>query len=67
VEKTRSCLRHSSSDMADLGMPKVAVGDAFPMDAVVQVGFKNAMPMSKLFEGKSKVLVVSLPGAFTPT
>ena len=53
--------------MADLGKPKVAVGDKFPMEPVIQVGFKNAMPVGKLFEDKSKVLFVSLPGAFTPT
>jgi len=43
------------------------VGSNFPTTPTVQVGFKNAMPTSKLLEGFSKVMFVSLPGAFTPT
>ena len=50
-----------------LGKPSFGVGAMFPTTPVVQVGFKNAMPVSKLFEGMSKVLFVTLPGAFTPT
>ncbi len=52
---------------ADLGKPNVGVGDKFPTEPIVHVGFPKAMPVSKLLEGKSKVLFVSLPGAFTPT
>ena len=49
----------------------VAVGDSFPTDAVVHIGFAGGpspatpIPSSKLTEGN--VLVVTLPGAFTPT
>jgi len=54
-----------------LGEPKVKVGDKFPMDVVVHVGFAGNTPtapqkMEALLTGK-KALVVSLPGAFTPT
>ena len=50
----------------------IAVGDAFPTGAVVHIGFAGgptpATPVTSksLVDGK-KVLVVTLPGAFTPT
>ena len=54
-----------------LGAPKINVGDTIPMDVVVHVGFAGntpdaPQPMSKLLKGNN-VLLVSLPGAFTPT
>jgi len=50
---------------------QIAVGDTFPMDVVVHQGFAGntpdaPKPMSHFLKGK-KALVVSLPGAFTPT
>jgi len=45
----------------------VSVGDKFPTTPVVHVGFPKAKTIAELLEGKSKVLFVSLPGAFTPT
>jgi len=53
--------------MTDLGTPKVSVGSTFPVEPVVHVGFPKAMTVADLIKGKSKVLFVSLPGAFTPT
>lgn len=50
-----------------LGVPAVSVGDKFPTTPVVHVGFPKAKTIAELLEGKSKVLFVSLPGAFTPT
>jgi len=50
----------------------VTVGSSFPTDAVVHVGFAGgpnpATPVTtgSLIKGL-KVLVVTLPGAFTPT
>ena len=49
----------------------VGVGSAFPMDAIVHCGFAGntpsaPQPMKNFLAGK-KALVVSLPGAFTPT
>ncbi|EOD05804.1 hypothetical protein EMIHUDRAFT_219912 [Emiliania huxleyi CCMP1516] len=50
----------------------VTVGDSFPTDAVVHIGFAGgpnpATPVKtgSLITGR-KVLVVTLPGAFTPT
>ena len=51
--------------------PTIKVGDTFPMDVVVHQGFAGNTPdapkkMSSFLSGK-KCLVVSLPGAFTPT
>ena len=48
----------------------IAVGDKFPTEAVVHIGFAGgptpALPVTtgSLLEGK--VLFVTLPGAFTP-
>jgi peroxiredoxin len=50
-----------------LGVTAVSVGDKFPTTPVVHVGFPKAKTIAELLEGKSKVLFVSLPGAFTPT
>jgi len=50
----------------------IAVGDAFPKEAVLHIGFAGgpspATPVTtgSLVGGK-KVLFVMLPGAFTPT
>ena len=49
----------------------VGVGSTFPMDVIVHQGFAGntpdaPKPMSAFLTGK-KCLVVSLPGAFTPT
>ena len=54
-----------------LGSPKVAVGDTFPQDVIVHIGFAGNTPSAPqpsgvLVNGK-KVLFVTLPGAFTPT
>jgi peroxiredoxin len=54
-----------------LGAPKIKVGDTIPMDVVVHQGFAGntpdaPKPMSAFLKGKN-VLLVSLPGAFTPT
>ena len=51
--------------------PGVGVGSPFPMDAVVHCGFAGntptaPQPMKNFLAGKT-CLVVSLPGAFTPT
>jgi len=53
-----------------LGAPKVKVGDTFP-EVTVHVGFAGNTPSApqtttSLLTGK-KCLVVTLPGAFTPT
>ena len=50
---------------------KIGVGSMVPMDVVVHKGFAGntpsaPQPMSAFLKGK-KVLLVSLPGAFTPT
>ena len=55
----------------ELGEPKVKVGDAFPADVTVHIGFAGNTPSApqttgSLVAGK-KVLFVTLPGAFTPT
>jgi len=47
--------------------PLVKTGDAFPMTPWVQHGWKNATQMKDLFEGCSKVVIMMLPGGFTPT
>ena len=49
----------------------LSVGSAFPMDAIVHNGFAgntpdSPQPMSSFLEGK-RAIVVTLPGAFTPT
>ena len=49
----------------------IGVGSTFPMDTVVHCGFAGntpdaPQPMSHFLSG-IKALVVSLPGAFTPT
>jgi len=49
------------------GVPKVKTGDKFPMDVVVQHTWKKAYSMGQLVEGCKKFLVITLPGAFTPT
>jgi len=54
-----------------LGEPKIKVGDSFPTDVIVHVGFAGNTPsapqtIGSLVAGK-KCLVVTLPGAFTPT
>ena len=56
---------------AALTAAKIGVGSMFPMDVVVHKGFAGntpdaPQPMSTFLKGK-KVLLVSLPGAFTPT
>jgi len=47
--------------------PLVKTGDSFPMMPWVQHGWKNSTQMKALFEGMSKVVIMMLPGAFTPT
>ena len=54
-----------------LGEAKIKVGDTMPMEVVVHKGFAGntpdaPQPMSAFLKGKN-VLLVSLPGAFTPT
>ena len=54
-----------------LGEPKIKVGDKFPTDVIVHQGFAGNTPdapktTGTLLSGK-KCLVVTLPGAFTPT
>ena len=54
-----------------LGEPIIKVGDTFPTDVIVHIGFAGNTPtapqkVGSLTAGK-KVLFVSLPGAFTPT
>ena len=54
-----------------LGEPIIKVGDAFPKDVTVHIGFAGNTPTAPqksgdLVAGK-KVLFVTLPGAFTPT
>ena len=54
-----------------LGEPTIKVGDKMPADVVVHIGFAGNTPsapqkLGGLLAGK-KVLLVSLPGAFTPT
>jgi peroxiredoxin len=44
----------------------ISVGDAFPKGVSVQVNFKENLPIESL-TSKGNVLMVSLPGAFTPT
>ena len=44
----------------------IKVGDTFPTAPSVQIKFKENHTMGSLIEGK-KVLIVTLPGAFTPT
>tara|TARA_B100000780_G_scaffold116036_1_gene81359 strand:- start:247 stop:444 length:198 start_codon:yes stop_codon:yes gene_type:complete len=44
----------------------ISVGDAFPKGVQVQVKFKENLPIEAL-TSKGNVLMVSLPGAFTPT
>ena len=44
----------------------IAVGQPFPTGVSVQIEFKKNYPIESLV-GKGKVLVVTLPGAFTPT
>ena len=43
----------------------IKVGDTFPTAPSVQIKFKENHTMGSLIEGK-KVLIVTLPGAFTP-
>ena len=54
-----------------LGVPKVKVGDSFPTDVTVHIGFAgntpNAPQKSGTLVAGKKVLFVTLPGAFTPT
>jgi len=49
----------------------VAIGDTFPTDAIVHVGFAGGpAPATPVTSGsllKGKTLFVTLPGAFTPT
>ena len=50
----------------------IKVGDTFPTDAVVHIGFPGGpspvLPVtSGSIAGKGKILYVTLPGAFTPT
>ena len=54
-----------------LGDPKIKVGDTFPKDVTIHIGFAGNTPTApqttgSLLAGK-KILVVTLPGAFTPT
>ena len=54
-----------SSSMLARGMA-IKVGDAFPSGVNVQVAFKENHPVEDLVS-KGNILMVSLPGAFTPT
>ena len=54
-----------------VGSGTIGVGSTFPMDTIVHLGFAGntpdaPKPMSTFLSG-AKALVVSLPGAFTPT
>lgn len=71
--KPAAPLAFISSALAGAPTPAktAAAGDMFPMDAVVHQGFAGntpdaPKPMSAFLKGVS-ALVVSLPGAFTPT
>ena len=44
----------------------IKVGDTFPTAPSVQIKFKENHTMESLLKDK-KVLLVTLPGAFTPT
>ena len=44
----------------------IKVGDKFPEGVSVQIAFKENHKIETLV-GKGKILVVTLPGAFTPT
>lgn len=59
--------KRKASDSVDDDGPKVKTGDAFPMEPHVQHGWLKATTLGDLFKDCSKVLVVTLPGAFTPT
>ena len=54
-----------------LGVPKIKVGDTFPTDIIVHIGFAGNTPSAPQktgsLVGDKKCLVVTLPGAFTPT
>ena len=54
-----------------LGVPKIKVGDLFPTDVTVHIGFAGNTPSAPQktgsLVGDKKCLVVTLPGAFTPT
>ena len=54
-----------------LGVPKIKVGDTFPTDIIVHIGFAGNTPTAPQKTGSlvsdKKCLVVTLPGAFTPT
>ena len=54
-----------SSSILARGMA-IKVGDSFPTGVQVQVAFKDNYPIEE-FTSKGNVLMVSLPGAFTPT
>lgn len=54
-----------SSSLLSRGMA-ISVGDAFPKGVNVQVHFKENRPIEEL-TSSGNVLMVSLPGAFTPT
>jgi len=49
------------------GLPSVRTGDKFPLTPVVQHTWKKPYEFGKLVEGCKKYLVITLPGAFTPT
>jgi hypothetical protein len=60
-----------SGAATDISNGVIGVGSNFPMDVVVHQGFAGKFPdapkpMSTFLKG-AKALVVSLPGAFTPT
>ena len=54
-----------------LGEAKIKVGDEFPKDVTVHIGFAGNTPSAPQSSGSlvagKKVLFVTLPGAFTPT
>ena len=54
-----------TSSILSRGMA-IKVGDAFPTGVNVQIAFKENHPIEEL-TGKGNILMVSLPGAFTPT
>ena len=63
--RVQLCRLALSSSVLARGMA-IKVGDAFPTGPSVQIAFKENHKIEDLV-GKGNVLVVSLPGAFTPT
>ena len=65
MQLARRSLRSTSTFRRALST-MIKVGDTFPTAPSVQIKFKENHTMGSLIEGK-KVLIVTLPGAFTPT